>query len=215
MRCHGAVVRHCLGAFLAIAGGLVLIDAVAEDQPYGISDMPTSSYTYSQDWAIVSAPPPPGPYQSVNVDPRIPGQEDVIIPFVGGFTAPQGSGEQLPDDFMGAPPAAGVPSTEAPDAYSRQQSFGNQPPPGYYRSRGANQNWHAHGQDYRGGYGYPPSGNPRYVYPSSPWNNPTIQRAEDEVPPPSMYNRMYAPPPPAYPYGPASDQGYRRGTGTQ
>jgi hypothetical protein len=215
MGCHGALVRHCLGAFLAIAGGLVLIDAVAEDQPSGVSDMQTSSYTYSDDWAIVSAPPPPGPYQSVNVDPRVPGQEDVRTPFMSGFTAPSASDAQLPDDFMGAPPAAGVPSPEAPGADSRQESFGNQPPPGYYRSRGYNQNRPAYGQDYRAPYGYPPSGNPRYGYPSSPWDNPPVQRAEDEVPPPPAYNRMFAPPPPAYRYGPASDQGYRRGTGSQ
>jgi len=207
MGCHGAVTRHYIGLILAIAGGLALVDAVAEDQP--------SSYTYSDDWAIVSAPPPPGPYQSVNVDPRIPGQEDVITPFASGFTAPPASGEQLPDDFMGAPPAAGVPSPEAPGTYSRQESFGNQPPPGYYRSRGYNQNWPAPGQDYRKPYGYPPSGEPRYGYPPSPWNNPPVQRPEDEVPPPPVYNRMVAPPPPAYRNGPAFDQGYRRGTGTQ
>jgi hypothetical protein len=215
MGCHGAVVRHCLGAFLAIAGGLVLIDAVADDQPSGESDQQTSSYIYSDDWAIVSAPPPPGPYQSVNVDPRIPGQEDVITPFVSGFTAPPESGEQLPDDFMGAPPAAGIPSPEVPGAYPRQESFGNQPPPGYYRSRGYKQNWPTPGQNYRGPYGYPPSGNTRYGYPPSPWNNPPVQRAEDDVPPPPVYNRMAVPPPPAYRYGPAPDQGYRRGIGSQ
>lgn len=214
-RCHGAVVRRCLGAFLAIAGGLVLIDAVAEDQPSGVSDMQTSSYTYSDDWAIVSAPPPPGPYQSVNVDPRIPGQEDVITPFASGFPAPPASGEEMPDDFMGSPPAAGIPSPEAPGEYSRQGSFGNQPPPGYYRPRGYNQDWPAHDQDYRGPYGYPPAGNPRYGYPPSPWSNPPEQRAEDEVPPPPVYNRMVAPPPPAFRNGPAFGQGYRRGTGTQ
>jgi hypothetical protein len=214
MGCHGAVVRHCLGTVLAIAGSLVLPGAIAEDQPSGAADMQTSYYTYSDDWAIVSAPPPPGPYQSVNVDPRIPGQEDVISPFMSGFTAPQVSGERLPGDFMGAPPAAGVPSPEAAGAHSRPESFGNQPPPGYYRSPGYNQNWSARGQDYRGSYGYPPSGNTRYGYPTSPWNNPLQQRAEDEVPPPPVYKPGVAPPP-AYRYGPASDQGYRRGIGTQ
>jgi hypothetical protein len=214
MGCHGAVVRHCLGAFLAIAGGLVLIDAVAEDQPSGVSDMQTSYYTYHDDWAIVSAPPPPGPYQSVNIDPRIPGQEDVT-PFVSGFNKPPAQNEQLPDDFMGAPPAAGIPSPAAPDAYSRQESFGQEPPPGYYRSRGYSQNRPAPVQNYRGPYGYPRSGNPPYGYTSSPWSNPPLQRPEDEVPPPPVYNRMAAPPPPVYRSGPVPDQFYRRGTGTQ
>lgn len=211
----GAVSRHCLGALLAIAGGLTLIIAVAADQPPGETDMQSSFYTYHDDWAIVSAPPPPGPYQSVNVDPRIPGQEDVRTPFVSGFNAPTALDKGLPGDFMGAPPAAGTPSSAAPSTYSSQESFGQEPPPGYYRSRGFNQNRPAPVQDYREPYGYPRSGNSRYGYRPSPWSNPPVQRTEDEIPSPPVYNRMVAPPPPGYRSGPTPDQGYRRGTGTQ
>ena len=214
MKHHGAVARHCLGVFLAIAGGLVLIDAIAAGQQPGEAEIQSSFYTYHDDWAIVSAPPPPGPYQSVNVDPRIPGQEDVRTPFLSGFNeSPPPLGEQLPDDFMGAPPAAGTPSPAVPDAYSRQEFFGHEPPPGYYRSRGYSQNRPAPVQDYRGPYGYPRSGNSRYGYTPSPWSNPPLP--EGEVPPPPAYNRMSAPPPPVYRNGPAPDQFYRRGTGTQ
>jgi hypothetical protein len=212
---HGAVSRHCLCALLAIAGGLPLIVAVAADQPPGETEIQSSFYTYHDDWAIVSAPPPPGPYQSVNVDPRIPGQEDVVTPFASGFNAPPALGEQLPGDFMGAPPAAGTRSSAASGTYSRQESIAHEPPPGYYRSRGFNQNRPAPIQEYRAPYDYPRPANSRYGYTPSPWNYPPVQRAEDEVPPPPVYNRMLAPPPPVYSSGPASDQGYRRGTGTQ
>ncbi|MGB7931503.1 MAG: hypothetical protein WCH04_04665 [Gammaproteobacteria bacterium] len=216
MRHPGTVSRRCVGMFLAITGGLALIDAVAAaDQPPGETESPSSFYTYHDDWAIVSAPPPPGPYQSVNIDPRIPGQEDVITPFVSGFNEPPAMSEQLPDDFKGAPPAAGTPSPAAPDAYPRQEFIGHEPPPGYYRSRGYSQNRPAPIQDYSGPYGYPRSGNSRYGYTPSPWSNPPLQRPEDEVLPPPVYNRMAVPPPPVYRSGPAPDQYYRRGTGTQ
>jgi hypothetical protein len=215
MKHHGAVARHYLSVFLAITGGLVLIDAVAADQQPADTEIQSSFYTYHDDWAIVSAPPPPGPYQSVNIDPRIPGQEDVIAPFVSGFNEPPTMGEQLPDGFMGAPPAAGTASQAAPAAYPGQKSFGHEPPPGYYRSRGYNQNRSAPAQDYRGPYGYQQSGNYRYGYTPSPWSNQQLQRLEDEVPPPPVYKRMTVPPPTVYRNGPAPGQFYRRGSGTQ
>jgi hypothetical protein len=217
MKHHGAVARRCFGVFLAIAGGLILIDDVAADQQPGETETQSSFYTYHDDWAIVSAPPPPGPYQSVNIDPRIPGQEDVRAPFVSGYNESSPPGEQLPDDFTDdVPPAAGTPSQAATTAYPGQESFRNEPPPGYYRSRGYNQNRPAPVQDSRGPYGYPQSGNYRYGYTPSPWSNPPQQRREDEVPPPPpVYNRMAAPPHPVYRSGPAPDQFYRRGTGTQ
>jgi hypothetical protein len=43
----------------------------------------------SGDWSLVSAPPPPGPYRTVNLDPRVPGAEG--IPMIGntpGFAQP-------------------------------------------------------------------------------------------------------------------------------
>jgi hypothetical protein len=210
MKHHGALARHCFGVILAILAGLLLIDGVMADQQPVDTENQSSFYTYHDDWAIVSAPPPPGPYQSVNIDPRIPGQEDVITPFVSGYNEPPTRGEQLPEDFMGAPPAAGTPSQVVPSTPP-----GFEPPPGYYRSRGYNQNPPAPVQDYRGPYGYPQSGNYRYGYTPSPWSNPTLQRPEDEVPPPPVYNRMAVPPSPIYRSGPAPDQFYRRGTGTQ
>ena len=213
MRRHCAVSRCYAGVVLAIFSGLVQLDAVAADQPPGEPGIQSSFYTYHDDWAIVSAPPPPGPYQSVNVDPRIPGQEDVRTPFFSGFNTPPALDEQLPGDFMGAPPAAGTPGP-APGAYPGQEPAGHEPPPGYYRSRTYNRNRPATAPDYRGPYGYPRPGASRYGYTPSPWNNPPVERTEDEVPPPPVYNRMLAPPPPGYPGGPPADQVYRRGAGT-
>jgi hypothetical protein len=43
MEYHGAVARRCLGVFLSIAGGLVLIDAIAAEQQPGESEMQSSS----------------------------------------------------------------------------------------------------------------------------------------------------------------------------
>jgi len=208
MKHHGAISIHCLGVFLAIAGSLVLTDVVSEDQPPGDTGTQSSPYSYSNDWAIVSAPPPPGPYQSVNVDPRIPGQEDLRIPFGSGLDTPRAKSEQLPGDFMGAPPSAGTPARPmAPGAYTGQEPSGNEPPPGYYRSQGNNQSWTAPVQDYTGSYGYPSSVDSRNGYAPSPWYNSPGQRSEDEVPPPPLYNGRIVPPSP--------DQLYRRGSGAQ
>ena len=52
---------------------------VAEDAPF----------TYSDDWGLVSAPPPPGPYQAVNIDPRVPGQ-DALPPMTTDAESLQG-----------------------------------------------------------------------------------------------------------------------------
>jgi hypothetical protein len=216
MRHHIAVSRRCLGVLLGLAAAMTVIDAAAEDKPQAAPETPSTYYTYSDDWAIVSAPPPPGPYQSVNVDPRIPGQEDIRTPYFSGSEAPAaGQGGQQGDYFPGAPPAAGSPTSTAPGTYSRQQSYGPEPPPGYYRSRGYNQSQPAPAQDYMRSYGYPGSAYPPYGYAPSPWANAPAQRGEEEVPPPPAFNRMTPPPAPDYHYAPVPEQFYPRGSGTQ
>jgi hypothetical protein len=212
----GAVSHHRHGLWLAIAVGLTPTLVLSADQPPAETEIQSSYYTYHDDWAIVSAPPPPGPYQSVNIDPRIPGQEDVVPQFAGGLNASPAMNDQLPEDFMGAPPAAGIPSPPGAATYHGQDAIGYQPPPGYYSSREYGARHSAPVQPYRSPYyGYPQPVNPRYGYQSQPWNGAPVQRTEDEVPPPSVYNRMVVPPPPGYRGGPAPDQRYRRGTGTQ
>ena len=55
-------VRTCILLALATAGAS---SVVAE---------PSSQYSYTDEWSIVSAPPPSGPFRSIHLDPRIPGQ---------------------------------------------------------------------------------------------------------------------------------------------
>lgn len=213
------------GALSVCRYRLVLVVAMALSSAYAFSaeqtpaaaDSQSTFYTYHDDWAIVSAPPPPGPYQAVNVDPRIPGQEDVMSSFAPGVdSGPPGAGDQLPEDYMSAPPAAGIPSRAGSSPYPGQGSFAVEPPPGYYSSRGFGMRRSAPVPEYPNpDYRYPQSGSPRYGYGPSPWSNAPGQRSEDEVPPPPLYNRMAAPPPPGYRAGPPPDQGYRRGIGSQ
>jgi hypothetical protein len=217
MRHQVTVLQRCLGVILGLAGTMTVVDAVAEEGTQAAPETQSTNYTYSPDWAIVSAPPPPGPYQSVNVDPRVPGQEVVKTPFFSGLETPSTEqGGQQGDYFMGEPPAAGLPVPTPPSAYSGRQSYGPAPPPpGYYSSRGYNQRQPAQVQEQTQSYGYPRPVYPPYGYAPSPWTNPPAQRTEEEVPPPPAYNRMTVPPAPEYRYGPVPDQFYRRGSGTQ
>jgi hypothetical protein len=211
-----ALSRYRYGLILAIWAALAPAVAVSADQPPAEAEDQSSYYTYHQDWAIVSAPPPPGPYQSVNLDPRIPGQEDVMPAFAGAFSAPPSVSGQDSGNFLDEPPAAG-PSPAGTGPYTGGGSFDDQPPPDYYSSRQSGMRSSAPVQGYRGPYyEYPQSGFPPRGYPVPPWwNNAPVQRTEDEVPPPPVYNRMVSPPPPGYRGEPIPDQGYRRGTGTQ
>jgi hypothetical protein len=42
-------------------------------QPATAEDETLKPYKYTDEWSVVSAPPPAGPYRSVNIDPRVPG----------------------------------------------------------------------------------------------------------------------------------------------
>ncbi len=208
MKHHGAISIHCLGVFLAIAGSLVLTDVVAEDQPPGDTGTQSSSYSYSNDWAIVSAPPPPGPYQSVNVDPRIPGQEDLRIPFGSGLDTPRAQSEELPGDFMGAPPSAGTPARPmAPGAYTGNEPSGDKSPPGTTDRKAITRAGPHRSRIIRVHMVTRPQAIRVNGYAPSPWYNSPGQRSEDEVPPPPLYNGRIVPPSP--------DQLYRRGSGAQ
>ena len=217
----GAVSRHRYGLLLAITAALAPAVALSTDLPPAEAENPSSYYTYNDDWAIVSAPPPPGPYQSVNLDPRIPGQEDVRPSFAGALNVPSTGNEQLPENFMDEPPAAG-PSPAGTATYPGRGSFNYEPPPGYYSSRGYGMRRSPPAQEYRRPYygypqhyGYPQPGSARYGYAPSPWSDVPGPRAEDEVPRPPVYNQMAPPPTPGYRGEPAPDQGYRRSTGMQ
>lgn len=71
----------------------------------------TKPFVYTDDWALVSAPPPPGPYNSVNIDPRVPGQDAAPpIPVEPPSLMPM---PDLPEAADTQPPAAG---TQAPES---------------------------------------------------------------------------------------------------
>ena len=68
-----------LPLLLLLAAGGVVADEQATDQQQALGDAPAPAYTYNDDWGLVSAPPPQGPYNAINLDPRIPGQ-DLVAP---------------------------------------------------------------------------------------------------------------------------------------
>jgi len=154
--------------------------AVAEDAPF----------TYSDDWSLVSAPPPPGPYRAVNIDPRVPGQ-DAIPPMSTGAETFQGW-EHLPPEIDANPPAAGrpalSPATQPPIQHEIPGNTGPAPVPGAYQDRMQRP------PDYRFSE---PSGmtNPEQyttygnMPPSGYYRSPAVQM-EQEVPPPPVYDAM-------------------------
>ena len=92
-----------MAVFLAFSLGAV---AVTADTATG-----STSFTYSDGWAVVSAPPPPGPYRAVNLDPRIPGQDS--IPLMPVDEPPP----EIPAEALSNPPAAGAPAlSQVPDS---------------------------------------------------------------------------------------------------
>jgi hypothetical protein len=149
---------------------------------------PPASFTYSDDWALVSAPPPPGPYNAVNIDPRVPGP-DALPPLpVGGPSMKTWGG--IPAEALTSPPAAGIPAvttSEEPRAEIPAPATGDyrgqlrpaSPAPGYpAQGRYPAQPGY---QDYRSG---PPSG-----YYGTPARQP-----EAEVPPPPVYDALMGKP---------------------
>lgn len=156
--------------------------AVAEDAPF----------TYSDDWSLVSAPPPPGPYRAVNIDPRVPGQD--AIPPMTTETESFHVWEPLPADIDTNPPAAGIPAlpqVEEPPVQNRlpESNVVPAPVPGAYDNRMQKT------PDYRFSA---PTGMPnqdqyttyRDMPPSGYYRSPAVQQMEQEVPPPPVYDAM-------------------------
>jgi hypothetical protein len=65
--------RTCGIGYAAFALMLQLVT-----QPATGEEAPAAQYKYSDEWSVISAPPPAGPYRSVNIDPRVPGESAVI-----------------------------------------------------------------------------------------------------------------------------------------
>ena len=135
----------------------------------------------SGDWSLVSAPPPPGPYRSINLDPRVPGAEG--IPMIGiAPTFSQSVENRAPVTPDAAPAAGGQANYQTqmnrlpPQAPGRYQSLMPRPP--------VNTRYPA--QVGRQNYGTMPS---RGYFPTHPY------QAEEVVPPPPVYDAMMRSPP--------------------
>jgi hypothetical protein len=183
---------------LFIGSGMPVCQA-SDKLPDDVTFQP-SEFKYNDDWALVSAPPPPGPYQSINVDPRVPGQDSNLPPPTTGLNSlPPATVQRLPGTLGELPPPAAGETGAPPMTYgspARQVPYRYSRPPGYSMPRERWQGGDVPGQDY---YRSPPSPYQGYRspgYAASPWSSAPPATAEEEVPPPPLYDRMNTP----YPY---------------
>jgi hypothetical protein len=177
MMADGNKVARKLGITLWMAMAGCMTVCYAQAPVGGELSTQATGYRYSDDWKIVSAPPPPGPYETVNVDPRVPGQ-DITRP-VPRDVMTLDPAESMPIELgQLAPPAAGR-TDDAAQARS-QQTFTPPPPAGAYRWRSERSapsagygrrgytsyprqySYPGHGQGYRQDYGR--GYNPGYGY---------------------------------------------------
>jgi hypothetical protein len=189
------------GLLLGLAGCLGLLSgASAQQTQQADPGSESSGFKYSDDWTIVSAPPPPGPYYSVNVDPRVPGQEDNVPLSPADYDTGNEREDQMINTFMSAPPSAGRPAVQAaPPAGSTAYSL----PYNSYRQRPSDRPY-AYPQRGPAPY-YEYSRDPgyagRYYPPAAPPARASVMPGpEAEVPAPPVYDRMLRTTPPG-PYG--------------
>jgi len=167
-------------AFLAGSASIVFAAVVT----------PVSADT--DEWRVVSAPPPPGPYRTVNLDPRIPGPEG--IPMIGSPDMTSRWPESTVPDMSLPPPSAGGPAHYT-------ATLNQLPPqvPGAYQTRkygppvspfsGASQYPVYTGRQERGNMPY------GGYMPSQPY------QGEEVVPPPPVFDAMMRAPPGEGPAG--------------
>lgn len=172
------ICKRCLSG---ISTALVLL---AASQASSEEMAAPAEFTYTDDWSLVSAPPPPGPYSAIHIDPRVPGQDS--LPPLPATTQPPQAWEVIQEETTGTPPAAGVPDTVSRDEALQQlptrrarpqprmrpqRPAYDYPVPGHYPGRSG----------YPGYRSMPPAG----YYGSAPYTNQT-----EEVPPPPVYDEM-------------------------
>ncbi len=92
-----------------VSGPVVLSLLLVTASVLADESAPNTEFTYTDDWAFVSAPPPPGPYRAVNIDPRVPGVD--AIPPLPMDTVTTPNRDYIPAEAMANPPAAGIPAT--------------------------------------------------------------------------------------------------------
>jgi hypothetical protein len=153
----------------------------------------SAAFIYSEGWAVVSAPPPPGPYQAINLDPRIPGQDS--LPLLPAEEQPSNVVSErplveIPAEALDNPPAAGAPVlSQMPDSPAARLNAEQAPVPARYNrmmqtppalnypspSRSPVQS------------GYPGYGN---MPPMGYYRTPVRRPSQEEVPPPPAYDAI-------------------------
>lgn len=96
-----------------------------------------TQFKYSDEWSLVSAPPPAGPYQPVNIDPRVPGPgtiPEVPMPMPRLHAADEPPAEPaLVEDTAAADAPVGY-GSEAPAMPAAPEAILAMPPvPGHYQ----------------------------------------------------------------------------------
>lgn len=142
-----------------------------------------SAFTYTDDWSLVSAPPPPGPYSAIHIDPRVPGH-DSLPPLPGGSGSPQ-SWEDVEEITESTPPAAGEPAVVTRDEPLQQVPAPQMRPQRRMRPQQPAYNYPAPGH-YRGRTNYPGYGN----RPPAGYYGSQYPQQTQEVPPPPVYDAM-------------------------
>ena len=93
-----------------VIGSVVLSLCLLTTSVLAEESAPISEFKYTDDWAVVSAPPPPGPYRAVNIDPRVPGV-DATPPLPMDAVPSSSEEENIPAEALANPPAAGIPAS--------------------------------------------------------------------------------------------------------
>jgi len=179
--------------------GLVVLSLLLVTAPVLADEsVPDSAFTYTDDWAVVSAPPPPGPYRPVNIDPRVPGADAIPPLSMDEVTMP--ARNDIPAEALANAPAAGIPATRLPqespasalDTQSPAPARAGQVPPSpsrYYYP--APPRYPAQTRS------APPSGYPVYRnQPNYGYGSPTYRQEQQQVPPPPVYDSFIRKQPP-------------------
>jgi len=180
-----------------VSGPIVLSLLLVTAPVLADESAPNSEFTYTDDWAVVSAPPPPGPYRAVNIDPRVPGVD--AIPALPMDAVTTSAVEDIPADALATPPAAGIPATRPPQDSPASALDTQQPaqpvtpgrtervapsPPGYYYSAPSRYPAQTHSAPAADYSGY--RNQPAYGY----YGTPAYRQGEQQVPPPPAYDAM-------------------------
>lgn len=172
---------------------------------YSEHEAAPSEFTYTDDWSLVSAPPPPGPYSAIHIDPRVPGQD--LLPPLPAASEPAQAWKEIEEVTESTPPAAGTPAVETREEPVQEQlrAIQAQPqarpetrpqigsrarPQARMRPQRPAYSYQQVPGNYSGRTNYPGYGNrPPAGYYRSPYSQQAPQQT-DEVPPPPVYDAM-------------------------